>query len=468
MNTTQTDRQETALPSCLPALRVLFSGERVLDEPSRPFGDGVLQFGREVPSGSGISLPDDGRATRLHASLYTTGVQLGRRATLRLVDHQSKNGTFVNGARIEHCSLKDGDLIRIGGSLLLLRFEEAAQDDAELPALFGRAPAMQTLRSRLMHLSRAQGAVLLLGESGTGKELAARALHQQSGRRGRFIPVNSAAIPEALAENEFFGHVKGSFTGATGKAGYFRDAHEGTLFFDEIGDLPLLLQAKLLRVLEDGMIAPVGSTHAERSDVRVIAATNRDLSARQRDGQFRGDLYARLAHLIVHLPPLRARREDILLLLCRCYAAGGRPAPLLTARLAEALLLYHWPLNVRELIGLVDGLIAHPPSGRTLDLACVEKQLGFQCSADFQAGLEFATAPPATPLSPIAEATPDESALLPPRQSGVPIPREVLIRLLKEHDGVIARVAAAVGRSRRQIGRWLEFYRIDPEKDAAD
>jgi transcriptional regulator with PAS, ATPase and Fis domain len=197
--------------------------------------------------------------------------------------------------------------------------------------------------------------VLITGESGTGKELIAEAIHANSERRdGPFVIVNMAAVPESLIESELFGHVAGSFTGSTGtRVGRFEAAHGGTLFIDEIGDLALECQAKLLRVLEDHRVTPVGSNNEKEINVRVIAATNRDLERMVRDGQFREELYYRLNVLAITLPPLRERSEDVEPLvdhfLEELSALYDRPKPSADARLMSYLQQYEWPGNIRQL-----------------------------------------------------------------------------------------------------------------------
>jgi transcriptional regulator with GAF, ATPase, and Fis domain len=216
-------------------------------------------------------------------------------------------------------------------------------------------------------------AVLLLGETGTGKELLARALHERSPRSARpFLRVNCAAIPASLIESELFGHEKGAFTGAlAARAGRFEAARGGSLFLDEIGELGIDVQAKLLRVLQDGTFERVGSSRTMRSDVRIIAATNRDLERAMAEGRFREDLYYRLNVFPIRLPPLRDRREDIPLLvwsiISRRQRALGRRITDVPKRAMQALTAYDWPGNVRELENVVERalVLSH---GSTLQL----------------------------------------------------------------------------------------------------
>ncbi len=234
--------------------------------------------------------------------------------------------------------------------------EAAAEDEVErFGGLVARSASMKALFAQLRRIARAQATVLITGESGTGKELVARAVWQHSPRRDRlFAPVNCSALVDSLMESELFGHLKGAFTGANQqKAGLFQYADGGTLFLDEIGDLSLALQPKLLRVLQEGEIKPVGGVRGVKVDVRVIAATHRDLEAHVQAGAFREDLFYRLNVFRVEVPPLRARRDDIEPLadafLHDLRERIGRPGVHLTPRALAALQGYAWPGNVRQL-----------------------------------------------------------------------------------------------------------------------
>jgi len=237
------------------------------------------------------------------------------------------------------------------------RLAEAAGASGEI---LGEAEATRALRAMLARVAPTSAAVLLLGENGTGKELAARAIHQGSPRAKKpFVVVNCAAIPETLFESELYGHMKGAFTGATeARRGKFQLADGGTLFLDEIGETPLTLQPKLLRSLETGDVETIGGRASERVDVRVVAATNRDLAAEVEAGRFRRDLYYRIAVVPVPLPPLRARAADIVPLAARFLAAACRDNRVRPKQLdpeAQAALARHrWPGNVRELRNLME------------------------------------------------------------------------------------------------------------------
>jgi two-component system nitrogen regulation response regulator GlnG len=235
-----------------------------------------------------------------------------------------------------------------------LRTEVGARD-ASRERLVGRSPALLEVFKTIGRVARSDVAVLVTGESGTGKELVARAIHGASERSAApFVAVNSAAIPRELLESELFGHERGAFTGAVeSRLGRFREASGGTLFLDEIGDMPLELQAKLLRVLQSGELSPVGSRRPERVDVRIIAATHRDVDLEVREGRFREDLLYRLRVVPMHIPPLRERPEDISVLaehFVERYAAKlGAGARYLSPQTLERLVQYAWPGNVREL-----------------------------------------------------------------------------------------------------------------------
>jgi DNA-binding NtrC family response regulator len=246
--------------------------------------------------------------------------------------------------------------------------------------LLGQSRPMQELQARIEQVAPTDATVLILGESGSGKELVARRIHRRSRRSaGTFLALNCAAIPAELIESELFGHVKGAFTGAVAdRAGVFETADAGTLFLDEIGDMPLPAQAKLLRVLETGEFVPVGGTAPRRSDVRVVAATHRDLDARAADGEFRQDLLHRLNVVPMEVPALRDRLDDIPLLaeafLDQAVARQQLAPRNFTADGLQALGRYAWPGNVRELRNLVERL-AILATGPAIDASFVEGEL---------------------------------------------------------------------------------------------
>jgi formate hydrogenlyase transcriptional activator len=248
-----------------------------------------------------------------------------------------------------------------------------ALDPALRGELIGESPAMQAVLRRVEHVAPTDATVLILGETGVGKELVAKAIHQRSARRdATLVRVNCAALPATLIESELFGHEKGAFTGAAArKLGRFELADNGTIFLDEIGELPLDLQAKLLRVLQDGGIERLGSTTTTHVNVRVIAATNRDLKAASAAGTFRADLYYRLAVFPIEVPPLRARPNDIPLLaasfLEQFRTAAGTAIDTVPAPSMQRLVAYGWPGNVRELRNVIERAVILS-RGRTLAL----------------------------------------------------------------------------------------------------
>lgn len=237
-------------------------------------------------------------------------------------------------------------------------------------SILGKSPQMQRLLEQVAQVARTDATVLIEGESGTGKELSARAIHGNSARaEGPFVPVNCAALPESLLESELFGHIKGAFTGAgTTRKGLFEEADRGTILLDEIGDTTLAMQAKLLRVLQDGEIRRVGSSTPIRVDVRVLAATNKSLQEMVRAGTFREDLFYRLNVVSLRVPPLRERREDIVDLahhfLKRSRERLGKPVVEFTREALELLQRHPWPGNVRELENAVERAVVLCPENR--------------------------------------------------------------------------------------------------------
>ena len=262
---------------------------------------------------------------------------------------------------------------------LRTRAEEGARPPTPDPAstdaaadgdlgLVGDSPPMQQLREQIRRVAATHSTVLLRGESGTGKELAARALHSLSPRAGGpFIAVNCATIPEGLVEAELFGHAQGAYTGAVkARTGLIQAAHGGTLFLDEIGELAPAAQARLLRVLQDGEIRPVGANESQRVDVRLLAATHRDLEAMINEQAFRADLYYRLRVLELSIPPLRERRGDVDALSAHFLAqlAGDGPVPTLSDSARQTLHAHDWPGNVRELANALERGAVLSPDGR--------------------------------------------------------------------------------------------------------
>ncbi len=287
-------------------------------------------------------------------------------------------------------------------------------------ALIGSGPTMAALRRLISTVARSQATVLISGESGTGKELIARALHETSERRGgRFVPINCGAIPRELIESELFGHRKGAFTGAlVDRVGRFAQAHGGTIFLDEIGDLPLEMQVKLLRVLQERTVDPVGSAQGTKIDVRVIAATHRDLEVEVSAGRFREDLYYRLNVLPMASPALRDRAEDVPELLVhhasRLAPAGFEPITF-DVETVQVLQTYGWPGNVRELANLVDRFTTLF-SGRCVSLRDIPLQmLPKGLHAAHKELLERAQTAPAVynlmvPATPVVEALAEPTA----------------------------------------------------------
>jgi two-component system response regulator AtoC len=256
------------------------------------------------------------------------------------------------------------------------RLREELGERFSFDNIIGRGPAMQECFDTISKIARYKTTVLLTGESGTGKELMARAVHHNSDRsRGALIPVNCGAIPENLLESELFGHARGAFTGAVkAKRGLFHEASGGTLFLDEIGEMPMGLQVKLLRALESEEIRRVGETRPETVDIRLVAATSRDLEQRVRDGQFREDLFYRLNVVHIHIPPLRSRTEDIPSLvehfLGRYNAGFAKDIQHVPSEVMEALLSYAWPGNVRELRNSIERAVLLS-EGHTLEFSAL-------------------------------------------------------------------------------------------------
>jgi two-component system response regulator GlrR len=301
-----------------------------------------------------------------------------------------------------------------------------------------RSPQMLALLERAKLAARTPTPVFIHGESGTGKELLASAIHNASDRKDRpFVPINCTAIPENLLESELFGHTKGSFTGATeSRGGLFRAANGGTLFFDEIGDMSMAFQGKLLRALQEKEIRPVGSTKSVPVDVRIISATHRDLDAAVAAGEFREDLYYRLKVVDLELPPLSQRREDIALLaahfLDRIRQSYETPVTGFAPKAMETLLEASWPGNVRQLQNVVEqtaALSTTPVIPQTLVQAALhEEDIGFTTLTEARGRFE----------------------------------RQYLVRLLRATHGNVSRAARLAGRDRSKFYQLLRRHHLDP------
>ena len=264
--------------------------------------------------------------------------------------------------------------------------------------LIGKSEQIQNIRSLIKQVAPAEISVLITGESGTGKEVIAELIHRNSPRAAKpMITVNCSAIPEGIFESEIFGHERGSFTGADKqRKGYFELANTGVIFLDEIGEMPLNTQVKILRILESGEFMRVGGSAAIKVDVRVIAATNRDLASTVAKGEFRSDLYYRLKAVTIHLPPLRERKEDIPLLVehftrefCR---RSNIPAPQFTADGMEILTNHHWEGNIRELKNFVESLVTLE-KGRTFDRETISRFLAPQIQPGSQLPMIMSRSP---------------------------------------------------------------------------
>lgn len=318
--------------------------------------------------------------------------------------------------------------------------------------IIGQSPAMLQLFDQISQIAQADGPVLVQGESGTGKELVARALHEQSPRKDKpYMMVNCGGIPGELMESEFFGHAAGAFTGArTQRAGLFQQADGGTLLLDELGEMPLALQAKLLRALQDGRIRPVGSDHEIQVDVRVVAATNRNLTQAVADGSFREDLFYRLETFALQIPPLRARGEDVQLLaeffLTRFNARQQRAIKGFSDDALKALLSYNFPGNVRELQNAVERAATFCDTrmieARHLPLRILEQP----ADAD-NLPLQDNTQPLITSLDPG-----EDPAGMPSLES---VQRRYIHQVLKATQGNKRKAADILGITRRTLYRWL-------------
>jgi DNA-binding NtrC family response regulator len=424
------------------ALHVLFPPilrRRVL------LGRSDVVLGRD-PGPGGCAL-DDNTVSRRHATICWDQA----RATHTLTDNGSRNGSSLDGVNVgdRPCAMISGSLLRLGDTLLV--YEQDSADDADDPAsptrdaVPGVAAKIGQLRAQMARAARDPAPVLIIGATGTGKERIAQDIHRLSGRAGRLVALNCAALSPQLVESQLFGHIKGAFTGATEtQLGLFRAANGGTLFLDEIGELAPELQPKLLRALQEREVLPVGSTQPVKIDVRVIAATHRDLADASATGEFRQDLYARLSLWELRVPTLRERRVDLLDWTDRLQKqwAEQRGAPWLPLQFdveaAEALLRAPWQLNLRGLDRLVHELATSTRPGATIGRAQLPPWIG---------------------RLPTGAAEPVPEAAITPPEGRAEIPsRAEFTAAFEELGGSVHALAKRFGRDRRQIYRWMESF----------
>lgn len=419
------ETQDTAIPTL-----------HLLKPVQKSFRQVRLILGRGAGCDLSFASP---KVSSRHAEIYCS------QGAYCIRDLQSKNGTYVNDRRITERELPFSGTVKLGPVVLTYKIAAATSDPENTVAalavpglqpnapsrlLVGQAPAFQKVIRLLGKIAASNDSVLLVGETGTGKDLLAHYLHCKNPKRNShpFVIVNAATIPPNMADSQLFGHVRGAFTGAVGnQTGFFQQAHRGTLFLDEIGDLSLDSQARLLRVLEDGMVRPLGADREVAVDVRVVFATNRDLKTTRLDGKFREDLYERF-DWIVPVPALAERKEDIPLL-AKYFLKQNAPLPMQLA--PESLMLLqeqNWPGNIRALNRAIRRAITN----------AMDRQATLLTPGDFD---QLAPALGAERLS-----TTERRELK----------RKTLPELVKRHQGNISDISRELGLSRLTIRRWLE------------
>ncbi|WP_437676661.1 sigma 54-interacting transcriptional regulator [Sorangium sp. So ce131] len=413
--------------------------------------EGFLGARKPLPSGAALSLGRDdpclgegclssSRISRHHAALVAHADHV------RLEDKGSRNGTYVNGERVtDGRDLVGGEVLSIGPVLLLVHRAPLRFDVPKSTLLVGRSHALARVLRQIELFAPGAGPVLLRGETGTGKELAAREIHEKSGRAGAFQPVNCGGLAGEVLHSELFGHVRGAFTGALrDRPGLFASADRGTAFLDEIGDAPANVQVSLLRFLDDHRVTPLGGDSARKVDARVVAASNVDFEGMIAGGRFREDLYARLSGCTIRLPPLRERVEDIPLLVrhfVRAFAGRDRPVQ---QELMLAMLLYRWPRNIRELAAVIRRAVLEAPAEDPI-----------RGSPELMAELRRSARAAADPAPPGPRARARAGAA--PEAEGSPRPDAAGLReLLERYQGNVASTAAHLRVSRNTLYRWLK------------
>jgi DNA-binding NtrC family response regulator len=398
-------------------------------------------------SSNDLVIGEDRAASRHHFEIQYT-----ERGYL-VIDLNSTNGTFLDGRRVERAYLSTGSQVRAGQTVVTFSpiDEELTVEpdrDGELEGMVGQSVKMRQIFGLLKKIAPMDVSVIIQGETGTGKELVARAVHQLSARkRGPMVVLDCGAIPPNLIESELFGHEKGAFTGAiASRPGAFERASGGTIFLDELGELRTDLQPKLLRVLENREVRRVGGNDVIEIDVRVIAATNRDLVKEIANGNFREDLYFRLSVINIQLPPLRQRREDIPHIIRKALAdpdimtRHGRKRVMPPAM--AVLQNYTWPGNIRELMNVISHVLTFS-EGEEIDVSHLPPRIQGQHKEQplpFNEHLSFKDA---------------KEQLLENFE------REYLLQVLKRCDGNISRAARESGLHRKSVERLVKKYALD-------
>ncbi len=401
-------------------------------------GEGEWLIGRDPACAIRL---DGNDVSRRHAAVRRTAAE----SALRIVDLGSRNGIRVNGQGVTSAALGCADVVRVGGWVGVV--VASPGELAEIaPGLLGGA-VLQAAIAPLRQVAPSSLTIVLEGETGTGKEMVTRGVHAWSGRSGPLVAVNCAALPEGLAEGELFGYRRGAFTGADrASPGFFRSAQGGTLLLDEVSDLPLPLQAKLLRVLQEGEVQPLGETRPVPVDVRIVVASQQPLMDAVREGRFRADLLARLDGITVRLPPLRQRKEDVPRLfshMLREWTKGRAPA--VECDLVERLCVHDWPFNVRELVQLIRQLLVLHPGESLLRAEHLPARIGTPAA-------EPSVATPAGKGGPRAELA---------RAGGELVELPALLAALRASGGNVARAAAMLGVTRQRAYRLMESHAVD-------
>jgi DNA-binding NtrC family response regulator len=394
-------------------------------------------------------------------SRYHAEIQFTEKGYL-LVDLESTNGTFLEGRRIERAYLSPGAALKVGSSVISFNAvdeEIAVEADREgkLGDMIGRSMRMRQIFGLIKKIAPMDVTVMITGETGTGKELAARAIHELSPRsKGPFVVLDCGAIPPNLIESELFGHEKGAFTGADrSRPGAFERADGGTIFLDELGELSLELQPRLLRVLEQREVRRVGANSVREIDVRVVAATNRDLQREIQAGNFREDLFFRLSVINIGLPALRERRDDIPVLVRRLLrdpqVAARHGQKRFSEQAMSVLMTYDWPGNVRELVNVVQHVLTFA-DGEVIDVSDLPARF-LEESPQAGGGLMVD----------------DNLSFKEAKESLLEsFEREYIANILRQCDGNISEAARRSGLHRKSIERLAKKYELDAKALAKD
>lgn len=441
---------DDAVPMSSVGLRIVWHPNPAMHGRRRPFSDGEQITLRRDGTTFGVDGMAIGTLSRQHATLTV------RDDVIHVQDLNSRNGTFIDGVRIESGSISAGQTLCVGDLLMICDYGPQEVHQSGHPTIIGDSWAIADVVRQVNLVASQDVSVLIRGETGVGKEVIAQAIHDRSERRGRFIAVNCGAISDGVMHSELFGHTAGAYSGASQKRdGLVVSANDGTLLLDEIGDAPATMQVAMLRTLQEAQVRQVGSDRVINLDLRVVAATHQDLEQLVAKGTFRQDLMMRLSEWVIEVPPLRERPEDIPALARHFTGQFARPRQRLSKGLMQWLLNQPWPGNVRELKAAVRRAVIAAGTANAIEPTAWMKPRAQQTTAS-----NSTAATPAEAWTARTAPTPVPQAISYPLRGDAP-DIETLQAAIRNHRGNLSATATSFQVSRSTLYRWLTKLGLD-------